>query len=91
VYPDPDTFRPERHLGHTPEQDPRLYSFGFGRRVCPGQALAEASVFAACATALATVNISKAVDEEGRVLEPSGDYFERSIRLVGTYITPRVR
>jgi len=32
VYSDPFTFKPERFLGPTPEQDPREYVFGFGRR-----------------------------------------------------------
>jgi len=32
VYSDPFAFKPERYLGPTPEQDPRDYSFGFGRR-----------------------------------------------------------
>ena len=37
TYHDPNTFNPERHLpygddGREAEQDPRLYTFGFGRR-----------------------------------------------------------
>jgi cytochrome P450 len=32
VYSDPSSFKPERFLGPTPEQDPRDYTFGFGRR-----------------------------------------------------------
>jgi cytochrome P450 len=33
--------------------------FGFGRRICPGRALAENSLFAAIAGILATFNISR--------------------------------
>lgn len=82
VYTYPETFLPERFLGATPEQDPRDYVFGFGRRVCPEQQLGEASVFAACAIALATVNISPALDKDGRETRPSGEFIERSIRYV---------
>ena len=32
VYKDPDTFDPSRFLGPSPERDPSLYVFRFGRR-----------------------------------------------------------
>ncbi|KAJ3560510.1 hypothetical protein NP233_g10793 [Leucocoprinus birnbaumii] len=42
-YSDPMSFNPSRFLGSNPEQDPRQICFGFGRRICPGRVLAEAS------------------------------------------------
>ncbi|KAJ7251135.1 cytochrome P450 [Mycena haematopus] len=40
IYPEPETFSPGRFLvspsRETPQQDPRDFLFGFGRRVCPG-------------------------------------------------------
>ncbi|KAH8806686.1 cytochrome P450 [Flagelloscypha sp. PMI_526] len=45
IYPNPEEFLPERYLGANPQLDPSTYTFGFGRRVCPGKALAQASVF----------------------------------------------
>ncbi len=36
MYPDPDTFDPNRFLSRL-ETDPRKLVFGFGRRVCPGE------------------------------------------------------
>ncbi|XP_010543254.1 PREDICTED: cytochrome P450 81D1-like [Tarenaya hassleriana] len=46
VWPDPDTFRPERFEGESKDTDTdtdtdtyRLISFGIGRRACPGGAL----------------------------------------------------
>ncbi|KAI0321920.1 cytochrome P450 [Amylostereum chailletii] len=67
-------FNPDRFLGEHPEQDPRDICFGFGRRICPGTPfpgmnLADASLFVACAMSLATLNISKAI-ENGVVIEP---------------------
>lgn len=39
LYPEPEKFIPERHLGENPQPDPRKYAFGFSRRVCPGMNL----------------------------------------------------
>jgi cytochrome P450 len=74
-YPDPDTFKPERYL--TPEgkldpnvRDPRVACFGFGRRICPGRHLADASLFAMIATLLATVDLVRAKDAQGHEIVP---------------------
>jgi len=47
VFPDPEKFNPQRWLDDagTLREDLRAYTFGFGRRVCPGQYIAAASVF----------------------------------------------
>ncbi|GBE86410.1 Multifunctional cytochrome P450 monooxygenase af510 [Sparassis crispa] len=58
VYSDPFTFKPERFLGKTPERDPRDFVFGYGRRICPGNHLADLSIFTFCATILALFDIS---------------------------------
>ncbi|KAJ7503304.1 cytochrome P450 [Mycena galericulata] len=65
VYTNPTTFDPERFIakeGKDPELDPRDLSFGFGRRICPGRVLADASVFITVAMTLAVFNISKHPD-----------------------------
>jgi cytochrome P450 len=44
-YPDPERFNPERYLTQDGQldpsvRDPRTACFGFGRRICPGQHIA---------------------------------------------------
>ncbi|TFY66488.1 hypothetical protein EVG20_g4599 [Dentipellis fragilis] len=61
TYKDPMTFKPERFVD-TPEKpaeyDPRGIAFGFGRRICPGITLAEASLFTTLAMVLSVFDIS---------------------------------
>ncbi|PPQ95874.1 hypothetical protein CVT26_015566 [Gymnopilus dilepis] len=73
IYPDPDVFDPERHLGNPEERqpDPFKFIFGFGRRVCPGAHLAEMALFLNISSILAAFDISKAVDERGVPIEPN--------------------
>ncbi|KAI0771958.1 cytochrome P450 [Trametes elegans] len=72
IYADPMDFNPDRFIATkdwAPERDPRDFCFGFGRRKCPGMVFAEASIFAACAGALALYTIAKPT-RDGRVVEP---------------------
>ncbi|KAG6333886.1 hypothetical protein ID866_5199 [Astraeus odoratus] len=65
TYSDPATFNPDRFLpreGKEPEADPRNVCFGFGRRICPGMHLADASVWLSAAMSLAVFDISKVVE-----------------------------
>ncbi|KAH9921236.1 cytochrome P450 [Epithele typhae] len=61
VFDDPEEFRPERWLDAKGQMrdDIRSFNFGFGRRVCPGQHLAERSVFINLALALWAFEISE--------------------------------
>lgn len=68
-YTDPDTFKPERFLGDKPETDPSTLVFGFGRRICPGRVLADASSWLVVAQTLAVFSVERAKDERGRELE----------------------
>jgi cytochrome P450 len=70
TYPNPSVFDPTRYLGPHPQPDPRNVAFGFGRRVCSGQHIAENTVWIQMVLALATVHIAKCVDAEGQVIEP---------------------
>ncbi|KAG2104686.1 cytochrome P450 [Suillus discolor] len=65
TYTNPSQFNPERFLakdGNEPEMDPRTVCFGFGRRICPGLHLADASVWISAAMSLAVFDISKVVE-----------------------------
>jgi hypothetical protein len=45
-------------------------TFGFGRRICPGKVLADASLFLTFAQSLAAFDIRKMRDGSGGVVEP---------------------
>ncbi|OAX38075.1 cytochrome P450 [Rhizopogon vinicolor AM-OR11-026] len=71
-YPDASRFIPERFIqddGTLTDDDPARYIFGFGRRICPGRHTADASVWSAIATMLASLDISPAKDEQGKVID----------------------
>ncbi|KAI0050756.1 cytochrome P450 [Auriscalpium vulgare] len=64
VYADPWTFKPERFIAteeRPAELDPRTCCFGFGRRICPGLNLADATVWASVAMSLAIFDIGRKV------------------------------
>ncbi|RDB17677.1 O-methylsterigmatocystin oxidoreductase [Hypsizygus marmoreus] len=72
VYADPHTFNPTRYLPK-PEGNNEPHPvgpFGFGRRICPGRHLADASVWIAIASILATLTISKATSDDGKEITP---------------------
>jgi len=78
IYPDPHDFKPERFLLNG-KLNPMVKSpeaaFGFGRRLCPGRHMALSSIWISVVSILATFDITKAVDEEGNIIEPSYEYF----------------
>jgi len=74
VFPDPERFDPERYLEKVDKEtarqrDPRVFVFGFGRRRCPGAHLVESSVWLMLATMLATLDIEKPRDKDGKDIE----------------------
>ncbi|KAK1622597.1 putative O-methylsterigmatocystin oxidoreductase [Colletotrichum phormii] len=73
TYADAGTFDPDRYIpiveGGRGEPFP-VGQFGFGRRVCVGRHLAEASVWIAIASMLATVRIERARGPRGEEIIP---------------------
>ncbi|KAG9318130.1 cytochrome P450 [Chiua virens] len=80
VYPEPYVFKPERFLvdGILKEESKFIdsLSFGFGRRTCPGRYTADGSFWAAVVSILCAFKITKAQNEEGKVIdsEPTFSY-----------------
>jgi cytochrome P450 len=73
IYSDPLIFRPERFLGSNPEPDPD-FTFGFGRRVCPGQVLAQTSTYVLAAHLLALFDIIPAQGPDGEPIEVKAEF-----------------
>ncbi|KAH7884746.1 cytochrome P450 [Phlebopus sp. FC_14] len=67
-FPDPEDFRPERHLnakGNLLPEDLSDLFFGYGRRICPGRQLADASTWLAIAFMLSHFKFGKAIGPAG--------------------------
>ncbi|KAJ6457827.1 cytochrome P450 [Mycena vitilis] len=81
--PNTDQFIPERWLTEdgyiSTEMRDSSAAFGFGRRICPGQDMAQWSLWITVASILATFNITKSLDDKGVPIEP---------RLVTSLPTP---
>ncbi|KAJ7722349.1 cytochrome P450 [Mycena metata] len=77
MYPDPQAFKPERFLLdgklNPNVRDPQA-AFGFGRRICPGRFLAQASVFITAASILAAFDITKVIGSNEQPVEPTYEY-----------------
>jgi cytochrome P450 len=73
TYADPFEFRPERFLGPTPEPLPD-FVYGFGRRACPGQLLAQCTMFTFAANLLAVCSIEHAKGPDGQDIEVKPEF-----------------
>lgn len=99
-YPNPEVFRPERFLNHTlkagayaSHPDPYErdhFSFGAGRRICPGMHLAENSIFVVLAKVLWAFEIrppmgadgkEEAVDVSDQAYEPGMNTLPKPFKL----------
>ncbi|KAI0088550.1 cytochrome P450 [Irpex rosettiformis] len=87
LYPDFDTFRPERFLDASGKETapPDTHqmghsSFGFGRRTCVGMHFADQALFIGIATLLWAFDIKPYVDERGNtVLPPTNEWIDSGL------------
>ncbi|KAF8992778.1 cytochrome P450 [Cyathus striatus] len=80
-YSSPEKFSSERFLsanGYSPDEDPRNYIFGFGRRICPGRHLGDASMWIAMASILAAFKVSPTM-KDGKPIIPNPKYHEGTV------------
>ncbi|KAH9834641.1 cytochrome P450 [Rhodofomes roseus] len=96
MYPEPETFRPERFWGLSEDElervCPRNVIFGFGRRICPGRRFADASIWLAIAAITATVDIRKARDSSGQEITPPCSFTSGAVSHAKAFVcsmTPR--
>ncbi|KAF8494067.1 cytochrome P450 [Gautieria morchelliformis] len=77
IYADPSVFNPSRFLpegSRKPELDPNSFIFGFGRRACPGQDFANASMFITVSMTLSVFLVCKGKDANGVEIAPGLDF-----------------
>ncbi|EPS94406.1 hypothetical protein FOMPIDRAFT_62440 [Fomitopsis schrenkii] len=93
---DAKQFSPERFFVKTGANaqvlDPRDIVFGHGRRICPGRQFADATLFLAIASIVATLDIRKARDAEGRIITPKVSFTDSFVSYPEDFvcsITPR--
>ncbi|KAG2107399.1 cytochrome P450 [Suillus discolor] len=90
IYRDPDEFMPERHLplGHeSSAKDPRDFTFGFGKRICPGMSLANLQMFIFVSQFLATFEIRPPLKEDGNEEEVVLEYTSSFVRFAAVLCT----
>ncbi|KAK8007307.1 4-hydroxy-tetrahydrodipicolinate synthase [Apiospora arundinis] len=81
LYKDPSSFQPSRFMDRGTEEshpseaepDPRQFVFGFGRRICPGRFLADATLFLTIAKTLAAYKIGKVI-RDGKEINVTADF-----------------
>ncbi|EIW84351.1 cytochrome P450 [Coniophora puteana RWD-64-598 SS2] len=81
-YPEPEAFRPERFLTEDGELngDDVRFTFGWGRRICPGRYSAFAAIWIAVASMLTAYTFERVKDDNGVEIEPTPEWSIGSVR-----------
>nr|AVZ23848.1 cytochrome P450 [Thanatephorus cucumeris] len=82
----PHTFDPSRYLKPVPDPDPRKYIFGFGRRVCPGQHVANNATWTMCAGILSVFDIQPGLELLSKVEQLGGPGSVQMHKLFQPYL-----
>ncbi|KAF8151942.1 cytochrome P450 [Mycena galopus ATCC 62051] len=83
TYKDPETFNPSRFETtdkHVGERDPGGHIFGFGRRLCPGYHLSQASLFLYTSHLLSVFDMAPVPDQDGNCVPPPAEFFATHLR-----------
>jgi cytochrome P450 len=65
----------------SPVMDPEDFVFGFGRRECPGQELANANIFISMAMSLAVFDILPVKDSNGVITPTKAEFVSGTVRF----------
>ncbi|KAF7346415.1 putative cytochrome P450 [Mycena sanguinolenta] len=95
IYPEPERFNPDRFFTADGKlnDDEMVFTFGFGRRICPGRHKADATVWATIVSVLSTFNIAKAKDASGKEIDIDPEYSDglvRCVRVVAEKVTAAI-
>ncbi|KAF7346379.1 O-methylsterigmatocystin oxidoreductase [Mycena sanguinolenta] len=76
IYLEPERFNPDRFFTEDGKlnDDDIILTFGFGRRICVGRHIADASVWGTIVSVLSTFNIAKAKDASGKEIDIEPSY-----------------
>ncbi|KZT41728.1 cytochrome P450 [Sistotremastrum suecicum HHB10207 ss-3] len=96
-FPEPSVFRPERFIEGEKLQsqcfEVQELAFGIGRRVCPGKYFASSALWLTISVILTLFDISKAIDENGKTIDPDLQYDHGTLschaRTYRCRLTPR--
>ncbi|KAF7346403.1 Cytochrome p450 [Mycena sanguinolenta] len=81
IYSEPERFNPERFFTADGKlnDDDTILAFGFGRRICVGRHLADATIWGTIVSVLSTYNIAKAKDDAGNEIDIDPRYSDGMI------------
>ncbi|KAM5539712.1 hypothetical protein V8D89_006525 [Ganoderma adspersum] len=96
-YPEPEKFMPERYLTGEGElnpdiRDPRSFTFGYGRRACPGKYFGDTALWITVASVLHTFSIDAPLNEKGETISFTPKFTEGILSVPEAFrcrISPR--